>query len=93
MEILPLPKQPNGLKGEFGAHDHRVFKTPSLQPFAACSWEENLCVSLVFVVCFSNTTYKRAPFVYVSYMKLYTYLYGEIYNMYIICRDLFLQTI
>lgn len=96
MEIGSLPQQPNGLKGEFGIYDHCVLKTPSLQPFAAHFWEKKekpVCVSLVFVVCFSSTTCKYTPFLYVSYIKIYMYMYGEIYNIYIICRDLFLQHI
>lgn len=77
-------------QGEFGVTDQLMFKT-SLQSFEAQFWgKKPVCVSLVFVVCFSNITYKYTPFLYILYIKIYMYMYGEICNIYIIIRDLFL---
>lgn len=89
MERGSQPQQCQKAEGEFGGYDHHMFKTSSLQPFEAWG-EKAVFVSLVFVVCFSNITYKYAPFLYVLYIKIYMYMYGEICNIYIITRDLFL---
>lgn len=60
------------------------------------SAEKVVCFSLVFVVCFSNTTYKYVPFIYMWYIKyicicteryIYHIYYTQIFvfTAYIIC--------
>lgn len=61
-----------------------------LSSYLKLGGKETVFVSLVFVVCFSNITYQYTPFLYMLHIKIYMYMYGEIHNIYIIIRDLFL---